>query len=133
MIPGRSFSRAANPKPMPSITPGRKLSNTTSALPNSSRSSDIPCCDSRFKVIPRLLVCKYRYMPLLSESSLSPASDLANGPRPRASSSPTGDSTLITSAPKSANILVHSGPATFEERSITRRSDSAVITIPQRP
>ena len=103
------FRRATVPASMPrrSATPTRKLCSTTSARLSScsttGRASGAPMFSARLR------------LPRWHAATAYAAARMA---------SPSGGSTLTTSAPRSARISAASGPATNAEKSTTRRPAS---------
>ena len=94
-----------------SSVPGLKFSTTTSASLISSSKSSV-CCFKFIVMIslPRLHARKYA-------ATSFPSKPVVNGGPHFLVSSPHGASTLITSAPKSASICVHNGPARILDKS----------------
>ena len=114
----------AQPRPSRSRTPGRKFSTSTSA-PSSSRSiASSPSSVLRSRTTARLL------RPTTFHMNDSPSCG-SRQPMPRVPS-PLGDSTLMTSAPKSARERAQPGPATTVAQSITRRAAGGRGTAPAR-
>src|SRR5215212_10973001 len=101
------------------MTPGRKFSTTTSAVATSRRAA--ATASSRFKSSTTL------FLPVLSwpKEVLAP---LRKGGRDRIMS-PSGDSILITSAPRSASSRVQCGPAIVVVKSTTRMPARASVFI----
>ena len=99
------------------MTSGRKFSTITSAEPASSRARPRSCSSVRSSTtlcLLRLTDWKYVARPCASNG----------GPQLRVSSPVPGRSTLITSAPRSASIIVANGPARIREKSRIRSSPS---------
>ena len=102
---------AASSMPSRSTTPGRKFCTSTSAVAARRFRISRPSPVLRSRVMERLLRLRLRNCAenprcrLLSERVWSPCA---------------GSSTLITSAPWSARIIVAHGPDSIEERSTTR-------------
>src|SRR3954453_15056534 len=104
------------------MTPGRKFSTSTSAVPTSRRTMSI--ASGRFKSRTTL------FLPVLScpNEVLAP---LRSGGRARIMS-PSGGSILMISAPISDRSRVQCGPAIVVVKSITRRRSKAfLIRIPR--
>src|SRR5208282_5670212 len=108
---GATARTASSPTPRRSATPGRKFWTKTSAPATSRIKACNPPAVFRSRTIERLLRLLFR------NEAVNPARRL---PPARVASPPSGASTLITSAPWSARIIVPSGPATFEVRSTIR-------------
>src|SRR3989441_1136240 len=109
---------ALKPRPSRSIVPGRKFSTTTSLLRARVRRISRPSRALRLSVtlfLPRLTDMKYV------------ASPATNGGHFRVSSPLPGSSTLTTSAPMSASIMVQNGPASTRVRSSTRTPSSGLV------
>ena len=108
---GDTARTASSPTPRRSATPGRKFWTKTSAPATSRINTSNAAGLFRSRAIDRLLRL------LLRNDAVNPARRL---PPARVASPPSGASTLITSAPWSARIIVASGPETFDVRSTTR-------------
>ena len=107
----RASNRSAS-SPYRANAPGRKFSTTISASSMSVCSSSISAGDLKSAAsesLLRLVLRKYADSP----------SGANGGPQPRVSSPIPGRSTLMTSAPRSPKIIVHSGPASTRLRSST--------------
>src|SRR5687767_4708732 len=121
----RGFTPLTSAYPMPSrsATPGRKLSTITSASRNRfvSRSRPSDCLRSRTTL--RLFRLSARNGALSSPFICNRRPPIA---RER---SPSGGSTLMTSAPRSASNIVQNGPAMTCDRSTTRTPSSGVVTV----
>src|SRR5579871_5096395 len=96
-------------------TPGRNASTKTSAVSVSDSNASRPCSDLRSKTmlfLPRWVLRNHTLWPPLRY------------PRRRVGSPSPGGSTLITSAPWSAIIIVRCGPGKKSETSMTRKPSS---------
>ena len=93
-----------------SMTPGRKFSTRTSEAPTKSISTLRPSSDLRSSTTPRRSRC--------SEIQNGEGGSPGFMPAPALVGSPDGDSTLMTSAPRSARARVTIGP----ERKVLRSS-----------
>ena len=91
------------------MTPGRKFSTRISVLMASARTRALPSTVFRSIVMARLF---RRIVAAYKETSCECLPMLRNG-------SPAGASTLMTSAPKSANSRAQAGPAMVEQSSNT--------------
>ncbi|MNS86839.1 hypothetical protein D3C72_1207540 [compost metagenome] len=107
--PGLCSRMLAKPRPSLSMTPGRLFSTTTSASRISRRASAASPASFRLRVTD----CLFRF----SEAKFS-ENPLEIGGHWR-SVSPSGDSTLITSAPMSASSMPQNGPAATVQNSTT--------------
>ncbi len=96
------------------MTPVEKFSTTTSAVATSSRATATPSGDFRFSAMLRLL-------RLVQMNGAPPPNAGTMGGYCRKSSPFPGASTLITSAPISARIIVANGPAMKCVKSTTLR------------
>src|SRR6266508_3855339 len=94
------------------MSPGRKFSTTTSARMARSRAAPLPPAVDRSRTTDRLF--------LLSERKYAASSPRNGGPHRLVSSPLPGRSTFTTSAPRSARVMVASGPARTREKSTTR-------------
>ena len=111
MRSGFCLSIASAPRPRRCITPGRKFSTRTSARPtrSSAISSPLSCWRSSTMLrLPRFTFANIEVKPPRRYHSYR-----SKSPRP-------GGSTLMTSAPWSANIMAASGPEMTAEKSTTR-------------
>src|SRR6185312_568302 len=115
---GLSARNSSLPMPSRAAVSGRKLCSSTSAEAASRRSTSRAAVDFRLSTMLRL--------PRLTEAKL-PLCPLGRIGSQRRFSSPSGLSTLITSAPKSASICAQYGPASTRLTSITRMPCSASI------
>ena len=109
---GLASRRVSYPRPHASRSPGRKFSTITSERAARRARIARPSSVSRSSTTDRLLRLTAR-----KYTASSPAN---GGPQRRVSSPVPGRSTLITSAPRSARIIVASGPARIRVRSRTR-------------
>src|SRR5512134_1791952 len=119
MTRGACLSSHAFVMPHFSSVPSLKFSTSTSAFFTSCARTSWPAFTPMLSVSERLLRLtprKYADSPLTK-----------GGPQVRVSSPAPGGSTLITSAPMSPSICVHSGPARMRVRSSTRSPSSAPL------
>ena len=93
--------------------PGRWFSINTSARAMSRRATSSPPSNLRSNATPRLL--------RLSIMNAADSPSKSGGRKPRVASPSVTGSTLITSAPMSASIRPHVGPAMMCANSTTRR------------
>ncbi len=106
---GLTVARASNPRPSRSITPGRKLSTSASAVfaSSSSASGSSRRLSSTERLLRSVTHVKADEWPIF-------------GSYPRIGSPPPGCSILITSAPRSASSAVANAPGSRRVRSRTR-------------
>ena len=114
------------PSPIWSITPGRKLSTSTSAFDASLRTSSRSWGSFALRVTLSLLrLMLWKFTP--SPSYTQPSKTSRREPSP-----PSGRSILITRAPRSASRSVADGPARYWQNSRTRIPSSG-LTLDQPP
>ena len=114
---GYRSRKAGAPRPSSSSAPGRRFWMRTSASPINSMSQATAALSLRSTVIDRLLALTAR----------NPGdTPFQNGGPQRRASSPSGRSTLITSAPRWARISPATGPARFWPISTTRIPSSVI-------
>ena len=110
---------ACAPIPKASAAPGRRLCSMISALASKPCSASTPSGDFRSSVTD--------FLPRLNSWKFSASPWRKSGPIRRASSPPSGFSTLMTSAPRSAKIAPAKGPASTWPSSTTRTPDNTPI------
>src|SRR5262245_4255102 len=122
MMRGFAARSCSRPRPILVMTPGRKLSTTTSARPTRSNTSARPS--------GLLSRAPTERLPQFSDAKYSDCPSTKCGPSDLASSGRSGSSILITSAPRSARIMVAYGPARKWQKSSTRTPLSGPSTLP---
>src|SRR6202521_475426 len=113
-------SRLSNSRPRSFIVPGRRFSTTTSAVSTSLRKISLPFSVLRSNAIERLL--RLRRMNAEPSPSIS-------GADWRTTSPPSGCSTLMTSAPRSASCMAQNGAAIKFPTSTTRMPASGGLLL----
>src|SRR3954451_23350963 len=96
-----------------------RLCTTTSARRASSTATARSAPSARSRVTPSLL--------RLTHSKYADELAVHGGPQARVSSPTPGRSTLITVAPRSASVIVASGPASTRLKSATNSPDNGVM------
>ena len=109
--------------PSASAAPGRRLCSMISASLSRPCSAATPSGDFRSSVTD--------FLPRLNSWKFSASPWRKSGPMRRASSPPSGFSTLITSAPRSAKIAPAKGPASTWPSSTTRTPDNTPVIATQ--
>ena len=121
---GLSACSTSQPRPSFSSTPGRKFSIRMSASASSFFSTSRPSSCFRLRVIERLLRACTNHHSEVPSYSLRHL---------RSGSPPSGDSTLITSAPNSAQMREAKGPAIRVPSSTTFRPARGLLGIMRSP
>ena len=110
---------ACAPMPSASAAPGRRLCSMISAWASRPSKASTPSGDFKSSVTD--------FLPRLNSWKFSASPWRKSGPIRRASSPPSGFSTLITSAPRSAKIAPAKGPASTWPSSTTRTPDNTPV------